>query len=295
MLALATLPLARGMVWPADPALPARWVSGQPGTAGEEVRMASTVEDRQQRGLTRQSALKVGAAGLLGAAFGGFFPGRAGAGGIKPVACRPGQGYICGGTDLNACDAPGKGCSCATQFTNGKIQNTKSYCVDFNVCCGDLATCPGGQSQCRPGYTCSASTCCGEPVCLPPCGTSVGSGTCCLTPVGNSNDCEVCTSGGNCNVGFNQCSTCGGPNDLGYYCFTTTENTAICGQNSYCDQVPGCSSSADCGPGFACITSNGCTGCSSVGGVCIPLCSAAGASPQSKTKGHGMTAAGIRY
>jgi hypothetical protein len=256
---------------------------------------AATVEAGEHRGVTRGRALKVGAAGLAGAIFGGLFAGRAGAGGIKPVACRPGQGYVCGGTNLNPCNAPGSGCDCATIYTGSKIEPTTSYCVNFNVCCSDLNTCPGGQHQCAPGYICSASTCCGEPVCLPPCGTSVGSGTCCLTPAGPSNACGTCASGGNCNVGFNQCSPCGGPQGLGYYCFTTTENTAVCGQNSFCNQIPTCSSSADCGPGYACITANGCTGCSSSGGVCIPLCTTTGASPQARPKNGGMTAANIRF
>ncbi len=255
------------------------------------------VDTDEQAGITRSKALKVGAASLLGAAVGSlsFMPGRARAGTIKPVACRPGQGYRCGTAGMTTCGAPNSNCGCSTIYTGSKIEPTTSYCVDFQVCCSDLNTCPGGQKQCPPGYICSATTCCGEPVCLPPCGTSVGSGTCCQTPVGNSSSCDTCATGGNCSSAFNQCSPCGGPQGLGYYCFTTTEDTAICGQNSYCDEVPSCSSSADCGPGYACITSNGCTGCSSVGGVCIPLCTTSAAAPKSGVKGRGMTAANIRF
>ncbi len=254
------------------------------------------VETDEQGGITRSKALKVGAASVLGAALGSlsFMPGRARAGNLYPVPCKPGQGYRCGGTGFTTCGKPGSNCGCATQWTNSKLQNTKSYCVDFNVCCGDLQVCPGGQTQCPPGYTCSATTCCGEPVCLPPCGTSVGTGTCCLTPVGNNTSCGTCT-GGDCNVGFSQCSPCGGPDGLGYFCFTTTEGTAICGQNSFCDEVPTCSASSDCPAGSVCITSNGCTGCGNVGGVCVPLCTTSVSSPNAPRKGSGMTAANIKY
>src|SRR5581483_10967544 len=119
---------------------------------GEGVGMDGSME----RGLTRGSALKLGAAGILGAALGGLLPGRASAGGITAAPCRAGQGYRCG-TVGTGCGAPGSGCGCATQYTGSKLQNTNSYCVHMNVCCDTLSTCPNGQSQCPPGYICSST------------------------------------------------------------------------------------------------------------------------------------------
>lgn len=253
--------------------------------------------EREQRGLTRGSALKLGAAGILGAALGGLLPGRAGAAGITAAPCRPGQGYRCG-TVGTTCGAPGKGCGCATQYTGSKLQNTNSYCVDMNVCCDTLNTCPNGQSQCPSGYICSSTTCCGEPVCLPPCGASVTPAACCLTPSGQAgNDCQTCSTGGNCDNGtFNRCSPCtnGGPDALGYYCFTGIGGSPVCAANTYCAEAPSCTSNADCGAGYVCIVSTGCN-CAYDSGVCVALCSTPTSSPKTPVKRGAMTAAGIRY
>jgi|SRR6185312_7231240 len=74
--------------------------------------------------------------------------------------------------------------------------------------------------------------------------------------------------GGNCSVGF---SNCNNPNS-NCFCFTGTDGLSHCGCNTYCSQAPSCSRNRDCGKGGACITANGCTGCGSSIGVCVPKC-----------------------
>lgn len=253
-------------------------------------RFADSGQVVEGRRLSRGAALKLGAVGVLGAAAAAYLPGRGRAASIYPAPCKPGQGLNCAKNNFTACGHPGSGCGCATLFTGNKLQPVKAYCTDFNVCCESLDSCYDGQSECPAGYTCSATTCCGYPVCMPPCGANVSPAVCCLTPAGQSSgNCTTC-SGGNCNVGFSQCG-CNGP--LGSYCFTSTENTGVCAQNEFCDEVPTCTNSADCATGWVCITSNGCTGCSNSGGVCVPLCTTAVA-PSKSSRTGGMTAANIR-
>jgi hypothetical protein len=255
-------------------------------------RYADSGELVEKRGITRRGALKLGAMSVFGAAVASYLPGRSRAASLYPAPCRPGQGFNCNSGALSACGGPGSGCGCATMFTGSKLSPTKSYCVDFNVCCDSLVSCYDGQSDCPPGYVCSATTCCGYPVCLPPCGAGAPPASCCLTPTGQSaGECTTCATGGNCGVGFTQCG-CTGP--LGAsYCFTSTENTAVCAQDVYCDSVSTCSSSADCDTGWVCITANGCTGCGA-GGVCAPLCTTVVTTqPKSSPRG-GLTAANKR-
>jgi hypothetical protein len=94
--------------------------------------------------------------------------------------------------------------------------------------------------------------------------------------------CSSClaSGGGTCDNFFNNfrhCeSTFGGGNSQ-CYCFTTVEGDAYCGANWFCNNppfgnAPTCSSSDECGPGFVCSTSNGCTFCTSDFGVCAPTC-----------------------
>ena len=254
-------------------------------------RYADSGQVVEGNGLTRRSALKLGAASLFGAVAAGVLPGRSRAATIYPAPCKPGQGFNCSKNNFQFCGGPGSGCGCAFQYTGNKASLVKSYCVDFNVCCENLNTCYEGQTDCAPGYTCSNTTCCGEPVCLPPCGANVPPAACCLTPNGQSaGNCSTCTTGGTCDNGnFAQCG-CNGPVE-GSYCFTTAENTAICGQNMYCDEVPTCTSSSDCATGWVCIVSTGCN-CSYDSGVCVPLCTTTVGAPSKR--GSGMTAANIR-
>ena len=53
---------------------------------------------------------------------------------------------------------PGSGCGCAFLYTGRKVAPVKSYCTDFNVCCDSLNSCYNGQSDCPPGYICSATS-----------------------------------------------------------------------------------------------------------------------------------------
>lgn len=238
--------------------------------------------------MTRRAALKLGALGVMSAAAAAYLPGRARAGTIAPAPCRAGQGSVCGGS-FTACGGPGSGCGCAFQYTGSKLTKVESYCVDYNVCCDSLATCPDGQSQCPPNTICSNKTCCAEPVCMPACGANVTAAACCLSPkgqVGGGPHC--CPNPGNCN-GF---SNCAGNDNC--FCFTTTEGGGFCGLNFLCAELQGCSSSADCPSGSACITRNGCTNCENVGGVCAIGCSSNKA-PATRANRSGMTAAGIHH
>jgi len=93
--------------------------------------------------------------------------------------------------------------------------------------------------------------------------------------------------GGNCTIGF---SNCNNPN-TNCFCFTDISGKAVCGCNSYCSQIPVCSSDKTCGKAGKCISANGCTGCGTSTGVCVPNC----AKKKNKNcvlgSGHGTTAA----
>ncbi len=92
--------------------------------------------------------------------------------------------------------------------------------------------------------------------------------------------------GGNCTVGF---SNCNNPN-TNCFCFTGTDGLAHCGCNTFCSQASPCSRNKDCGKGGVCITANGCTGCGSSTGVCIPKCHRANKNCQLGS-GNGKTTA----
>ena len=214
-----------------------------------------------QAPMTRRAALKLGAFGVLGAAV-AYLPGRARAGGIQPAPCVSGQGFKCGG-GFHACGTPGSGCGCAFQYTGSKITQVKSYCVDFNVCCSSLAACPGGQFQCPSGTICSSKTCCPEPVCMPACGANVPSPSGCLTPNGTYASACPCVSPQTCGGFFANCN-----GNANCFCFETAESGGSCGQNVFCDEVPGCSTSADCPSDSFCAV-NTCCGVN----ICAPCCS----------------------
>ncbi len=93
--------------------------------------------------------------------------------------------------------------------------------------------------------------------------------------------------GGNCSSGF---SNCNNPN-TNCFCFTDTNGTAVCGCNSFCSQSPSCSTNKQCGKNNVCITANGCTGCASSGGVCVPNCAKKKNKNCQIGSGHGLTAA----
>jgi hypothetical protein len=61
------------------------------------------------------------------------------------------------------CGDPTGNCFCSSQENH-------CGCYNGNVFCSDVTTCPDG--TCPDGYSCFPLTCCGEPVCLLPCGVN---------------------------------------------------------------------------------------------------------------------------
>lgn len=254
-------------------------------------RFADSGELVESRRLSRGAALKLGAVGVLGAAAAAYLPGRGRAASIQPAPCKPGQGFNCSKNNFTACGHPGSGCGCAFQYTGNKIAPVKSFCTDFNVCCDSLNSCYNGQSDCPPGWICSATTCCGFPVCMPPCPSNLPAASNCLSPKG-----FVGCAGGTCGTGFTQCGTgvdCGP--GAGCYCFTTAEGGGVCGQNVFCGQYPTCQATSDCVSGQFCAKFTGCD-CSGSTGICVPTCGhcapTKGGTPPA---GSGMTAANVSY
>jgi len=97
-----------------------------------------------------------------------------------------------------------------------------------------------------------------------------------------------CPQGGNCTIGFTMCQA---QNNTNCFCFTDTNGKAVCGCNSYCSQIPTCANDKGCPKGNKCITANGCTGCGSSSGVCIPNCLKKKNKNCVLGSGHGTTAA----
>jgi hypothetical protein len=100
---------------------------------------------------------------------------------------------------------------------------------------------------------------------------------------------QACPAGGgNCTIGFVNCKNNPNTNCL---CFSATKGKAgHCGCNSYCSQIPSCTKNSDCAKSAFCSTLNGCTGCGSSSGVCIPKCAGKNKNCQLGS-GHGTTAA----
>jgi len=93
--------------------------------------------------------------------------------------------------------------------------------------------------------------------------------------------------GGNCSIGFSNCT---GPN-TNCYCFSDIKHAkATCGCNSFCSQIPLCTSDSGCSKGSKCVAPTGCNSCSPTQGVCIPLCRGKNKNCQLGS-GHGSTAA----
>jgi hypothetical protein len=259
----------------------------------QDERFADSGLPIEERRLTRRAALKLGAVGVIGAAAATYLPGRARAGGISPVPCRPGQGFTCSKNNFTHCNSPSSGCGCAIQYTGHKVYKVQSYCTDFNVCCSALNTCFNGQGDCPPNTICSATTCCTEPVCMPACGANYPAASCCLTPKGQA-PC-TCTTGGTCNTNFTQCGTgvdCGP--GAGCFCFTTAEGGGTCGENVFCNDYPTCQATSDCASGQFCSKFNGCD-CSGSVGICVPTCGHCAPTKGTKPAGSGMTATNVRY
>ncbi|HZU70297.1 MAG TPA: hypothetical protein VFA09_23710 [Ktedonobacteraceae bacterium] len=98
-----------------------------------------------------------------------------------------------------------------------------------------------------------------------------------------------CAGGGGTCSNPSRFTNCQGNPNTNCYCFTELGGKAVCGCNSYCSQVPTCSSSQKCPKGSVCIVSTGCN-CSSSQGVCVPACKKKNKNCQLGS-GHGSTAA----
>jgi hypothetical protein len=97
-----------------------------------------------------------------------------------------------------------------------------------------------------------------------------------------------CPQPGNCTLGFPNCV---GIANTNCNCYTDVSGKAQCGCNTYCSQATPCSSDKTCGKANVCVTANGCTGCGTSSGICVPNC----AKKKNKNcvlgSGHGTTAA----
>lgn len=101
-----------------------------------------------------------------------------------------------------------------------------------------------------------------------------------------------CPNGGNCSVGFTNCAN--NPN-TNCYCFTELGGPGVCGCNTYCSQAQTCGYSTQCPKGSVCIAANGCSGCGSSSGICVPVCTGPNANCQLGSSQHaGPTAASVK-
>jgi hypothetical protein len=86
-------------------------------------------------------------------------------------------------------------------------------------------------------------------------------------------------------------TNCAGISNSNCICFEGLKpGTNVCGCNSYCSQIPTCSSSQKCPRGSACIVSTGCN-CGNSTGVCVPNCVKKKNRNCQLGSGHGATAA----
>ena len=98
---------------------------------------------------------------------------------------------------------------------------------------------------------------------------------------------------GNCTNGFQACGTCSSDVGDGSFCFESMSGVNYCGPDSFCSELTQCASDGDCKGGF-CSTANGCTGCGTSIGFCIPRCCTglAGAPRRAKPRRLGRTMTG---
>lgn len=98
---------------------------------------------------------------------------------------------------------------------------------------------------------------------------------------------KACPIGGNCTIGFKNCQ--GTPNS-NCFCWTGINGKGKCACNTFCNGLNPCASEFNCAKGYTCVTLNGCTGCGSTSGICLPKCKGKNKNCQLGS-GHGLTAA----
>jgi|SRR5215218_7368122 len=155
------------------------------------------------------------------------------------------------------------------------------------TCCSSCQVCEGGTCRgCKP-----ACETCENGACVPIPGAQPCGDTCC----GADEFCEeerciptwaICPATLPCYVPDLVLSICsgGGPGSLGCVCNVPEGQggSCYCIEAMYCDEIPDCTTHADCPQGWACVTSPTTEGCGHGGGcscgdigrprVCVPLC-----------------------
>jgi hypothetical protein len=93
--------------------------------------------------------------------------------------------------------------------------------------------------------------------------------------------------GGDCSRTFTNCA---GIANTNCFCFMRLGGKSVCGCNSYCSQMPTCSSSMKCPKNSVCVIQSGCN-CGISQGVCLPNCVKKQNRHCQLGSGHGVTAA----
>jgi hypothetical protein len=161
------------------------------------------------------------------------------------VPCSIAVGALCGLASYGAVEAA-KATICTCPLNE---QNCNG------VCCGPCMDCLN--NTCVPNVTCSRTgmgPCCGNNQCCAEGLICDATSNTCTSP-DSSCDGAFCGSFTDCNV-TEDCQ-----------CYTIAEGGGQCAVNSFCDEIPTCSTSADCGSGYVCAIGS----CCDIP-VCLPIC-----------------------
>lgn len=199
--------------------------------------------------------------------------------------------------DCSSLDGPCLTGVCVGGACEAHAANEGGKCDDGNACTTSdtcvAGTCTGGPPlNCDDGNECTAdacdpaSGCSNTPLTGTPC--DGGNGTCqngscepnCVPGGACTDDADCCTEGetcvgGVCSLFICQGLTCGDfvqcDPTLDCQCYSRPSaegNAGFCGDDSNCNNIPLCSSSAECDPGFFCAHDT----CCGPQGVCISTC-----------------------